>query len=300
MEKLNQKEKIKKTIEEEEEVKIKLLHKVKYTNKEILLKALKINMKNWKNLLILKLYQTLFDMINIYIPISQGKLIDNIASLKNFEESLNSFKNYVLILIIKFIISYVSYIINSKLSTNEEKKKNYILLLNKIVEKDLFFFEIYKTGELVGKINDLKHGELDILEVLFDIIRYSFKIFIISYYLINSSFYLTAIFFILFILSNIANKFLLSLYSQEDVSCFFKNISRARNKINELFTNIKMIKSFAKEKEEVKEYEKNLIKKTKSDNIKFCLHEITTLINQLEYPILLIFVGKFILEENAH
>ena len=37
------------------------------------------------------------------------------------------------------------------------------LLLNKVVEKNLFFFEIYKTGELAGKINGLKNCEFDIL-----------------------------------------------------------------------------------------------------------------------------------------
>ena len=105
MEKLNQKEKINKEIEEEEE-KIKLLHKINYTNKDIVLKALKINVKNWKNLVLLKLYLFLRDMINIYVPISKAKLIDNIASLKNFGESLNSFKNYVIILIIQSFINF--------------------------------------------------------------------------------------------------------------------------------------------------------------------------------------------------
>ena len=106
MEKLNQKEKINKEIEEEEEEKIKLLHKVNYTNKDIVLKALKINVKNWKNLVLLKLYLFLRDMINIYAPISKAKLIDNIVSLKNFGESLNSFKNYVIILIIQSFINF--------------------------------------------------------------------------------------------------------------------------------------------------------------------------------------------------
>ena len=100
-------------------------------------------------------------MINIYVPISKAKLIDNIASLKNFGESLNSFKNYVIILIIQSFINFFSHIVNSKLSSKtEKKKKNTILLLNKIVEKDLFFFEIYKTGELAGKVKDLEGCEL--------------------------------------------------------------------------------------------------------------------------------------------
>ena len=100
-------------------------------------------------------------MIGIYLPISKAKIIDNIASLKNFNESLNSFKNYVLLLIIQSIFNIFSKIITSKLSKNDEKKRITQLLLDKVVEKDLFFFEIYKTGELAGKINDLKNCEFD-------------------------------------------------------------------------------------------------------------------------------------------
>ena len=296
MEKLNQKEKINKEIEEEEE-KIKLLHNINYTNKEILLKALKMNFKNWKNLVLLKLYLILLDMINIYVPISKAKLLDNIASFKNFEESLNSFKNYVIILIIQSVIHFFSYIFNSKLSPDADRKKNIILLLNKIVENDLFFFDIYKTGELTGKIKDLENCELDILEVFFDIFRNSFKIIVISYYLINSSFYLSLVFFILFIFSYIANKYLNNILFNGGTSSFFKNISKCRNKINELFTNIKMIKSFAREKDEVKEYEKYFMQKTIFENHKYLiLLEINSIITKLDYPILLIFVGKFILE----
>ena len=198
MEKLLQKEIIEKTINTEEE-KLKLLHKVNYTDKEIIYKALKINLKNWKNIILLKLYEILLDMIGIYLPISKAKIIDNIASLKSFNESLNSFKKYVFLLIIQSIFNGFSSIITFKLLKNDEKEKNIQLLLDKVVEKDLFFFEIYKTGELSGKINDLKNCEFDILNNCFYIIRYSLKIFLISYYLISSSLYLTVVFSILFL-----------------------------------------------------------------------------------------------------
>lgn len=205
MEKLLQKEIIEKTIDNEEE-KLKLLHKVNYTDKEILYKALKINMKNWKKMILLKLYEILLDMISIYLPISKAKIIDNIASLKNFNESLNSFKNYVLLLIIQSTFDIFSTIITTKILKNKDKEKNTKLLLNKVVEKDLFFFEIYKTGELAGKINDLKNCEFDILNDCFHIIRYSLKIFLLSYYLISSSLYLTIVFSILLVVGIISNK----------------------------------------------------------------------------------------------
>ena len=184
-------------------------------------------------------------------------------------------------------------------SNTEKKKKNTILLLNKIVEKDLFFFEIYKTGELAGKVKDLEGCELDILEVFFDIFRNSLKIVVISYYLINSSFYLSLVFSILFIISYISNKYLANVFIQDTAFSFIDIISKCHNKLNELFTNIKMIKSFAIEKEEVKEYEKYLYSMQKSvfENHKILIFfEINSIINELNYPILLIFVGKFILE----
>ena len=54
MEKLNQKEKIKKTIEEEKN-KIKLLHKVNYTKKEILFKSFKNKCKKLEKLSFIKI-----------------------------------------------------------------------------------------------------------------------------------------------------------------------------------------------------------------------------------------------------
>ena len=138
MEILFQKENIEKTVDAEEE-KLKLLHKVNYTNKEIFYKALKINIKNWKKFILLKLYEILLDMIGIYLPISQAKLIDNIASLKNFNESLNSFKDYVILLIIQSDFNIFSSIITSKLSEYNDMEITTQLLLNKIMEKDVFF-----------------------------------------------------------------------------------------------------------------------------------------------------------------
>ena len=296
MEKLLQKEIIEKTIDNEEE-KLKLLHKVNYTDKEILYKALKINMKNWKKIILLELYEILLDMIDIYLPISKAKIIDNIASLKNFNESLNSFKNYVLLLIIQSTFDIFSTIITTKILKNKDKEKNMKLLLNKVVEKDLFFFEIYKTGELAGKINDLKNCEFDILNDCFHIIRYSLKIFLLSYYLISSSLYLTIVFSILLVVGIISNKLSIKFFFSKKVPQILTNLDKFRNKINELFSNIKMIKSFSREKDEVKEIGKYINSLARNDELKaIIIVHIDQIIQSLHYPVLLIFTGKLILE----
>ena len=296
MEKLLQKEIIEKTIDNEEE-KLKLLHKVNYTDKEILYKALKINMKNWKKIILLKMYEILLDMISIYLPISKAKIIDNIASLKNFNESLNSFKNYVLLLIIQSAFNIFSTIITTKVLKYEDNEKNMKLLLNKVAEKDLFFFEIYKTGELAGKINDLKDCEFDILNDCFHIIRYSLKIFLLSYYLISSSLYLTIVFSILFVVGIISNKLSFNFLLSKNVGQILTNLDKFRNKINELFSNIKMIKSFSREKDEVKEIGKYINSFARNDELKaIIIVQICQIIQSLHYPVLLIFTGKLILD----
>ena len=296
LEKLLQKEIIEKTIDNEEE-KLKLLHKVNYTDKEILYKALKINVKNWKKIILLELYEILLDMIDIYLPISKAKIIDNIASLKNFNESLNSFKNYVLLLIIQSTFDIFSTIITTKILKNKDKEKNLKLLLNKVAEKDLFFFEIYKTGELAGKINDLRGCEFDILNDCFHIIRYSLKIFILSYYLISSSLYLTIVFSILLVVGIISNKLSIKFFYSKKVPQILTNLDKFRNKINELFSNIKMIKSFSREKDEVKEIGKYINSYARNSELKAIIFvQICEIIKSLHYPVLLIFTGKLILE----
>ena len=296
MEKLLQKEIIEKTIDNEEE-KLKLLHKVNYTDKEILYKALKINVKNWKKIILLELYEILLDMISIYLPISKAKIIDNIASLKNFNESLNSFKNYVLLLIIQSTFDIFSTIITTKILKNKDKDKNTKLLLNKVVEKDLFFFEIYKTGELAGKINDLKNCKFDILNDCFHIIRYSLKIFLLSYYLISSSLYLTMVFSVLLVVGVVSYKLSIKFFFSKKVPQILTNLDKFRNKINELFSNIKMIKSFSREKDEVKEIGKYINSCYRNSELKAIIFvQICQIIKSLHYPVLLIFTGKLILE----
>ena len=295
MEKSTQKEKIEK-INGQEEEKLKLLNQKKYTDKEIIYKALNKNMTDWKKI-VFKLIDFLFDMIKISLPIYKGKLIDNISSLKSFNESLIDFKNYLLFILLKGILNIVSQMIGVIKSSNDDKNNNKKILLNKIVEKDLHFFEIYKTGELIGKIKDLDNCNLDILSDILQIIRYLFQLFIIGYYLISTSFYLSLVLAIIFFLSTMSRYLLMNsqkLYSSED---FFGKINKYRNKINEIITNIKMIKTFAREKYEINQLDKYRNKIDIKSSLKiFTTLEILSIIEALEYPTLLIFFGKFILE----
>ena len=181
-------------INDNEEEKLKLLNKVEYTDKEIIYRSLWKNKKDWKKIIREFFYVGFYELAILYLPRSKGVLLDAIITSKKIEESLKSFKSLLFILFLKSVLN-----INSKSfqSSNNERNSNNIELLNKIIEKDIYFFEIYKTGELIGKINDLENRELNLLDDFVSLIINSFKIFYIIYYLISTSFYLSVVFIIL-------------------------------------------------------------------------------------------------------
>ena len=297
MGKKNQKEKIEK-INNTEEEKLKLLNKVEYTDKEIIYRALRKNKSNLKQLIFEFCFSSLHKTILLNLPISKGILLDEIISSKNMDKSLDSFKRFLLILFLKSVINIIS---KSIKSLNEERNVNRKELLNNIIEKDAYFFEIYKTGELIGKINDLENCELNILDDFLVIFIHSITIIYIIYFLITTSLYLSLVFSILFSL-DIISYYITSYFTlpEESVNIISKKNDKFRNKVNELITNIRMIKSFAREKSEVNSLENYIEKKNFKKSLKYYFFlEITNFIRGIEYPVFLLFVGKLILEEKC-
>ena len=297
MGKKNQKEKIEK-INGTEEERLKLLNKVEYTDKEIIYRALWKNKSNLKQLIFEFCFSSLHKTILLNLPISKGILLDEIISSKNMDKSLDSFKRLLLILFLKSVINIIS---KSIKSLNEERNVNKKELLNNIIEKDAYFFEIYKTGELIGKINDLENCELNILDDFLVIFIHSITIIYIIYFLITTSLYLSLVFSILFSL-DIISYYITSYFTlpEESVNIISKKNDKFRNKVNELITNIRMIKSFAREKSEVNSLENYIEKKNFKESLKYYFFlEITNFIRSIQYPVFLLFVGKLILEEKC-
>ena len=120
MGKKNQKEKIEK-INDTEEERLKLLNKVEYTDKEIIYRALWKNKSNLKQLIFEFCFSSLHKTILLNLPISKGILLDEIISSKNMDKSLDSFKRLLLILFLKSVINIIS---KSIKSLNEERNVN--------------------------------------------------------------------------------------------------------------------------------------------------------------------------------
>ncbi len=140
---MNSKDDLEKEKEKEEE-RVKSLNIKKLSNKEIIIKSIKISLKNWRQSLYDQFTLLIGQIFSIYLPISKAELIDSCASSKNYEEIYKSFKKYITLLVIKNIINLILDLFEYYVIRKHTQKYR-TTLLDKIIEKDIFFFDIFKT-----------------------------------------------------------------------------------------------------------------------------------------------------------
>ena len=189
----------------------------------------------------------------MYLPIFKANIIDSImAKNSTYNEVFNTFKKYIICLIANILFKQIFQIVDYFFIRNYTNKYKCILL-KKIVEKDISFFDIFKTGELISKIEYCENNiQEDFIFKSLSVLQNIFKLFLMIYYLYKSSIDLTMVFTTIFFLQ-------LGIDYFSDKTSFFSNYektlkikSKYSNKLNELISNIRMIKSFGKEFDEVK------------------------------------------------
>ena len=133
---------------DEEEEKLKKENIKILSNKEILIKSAKISLKNWRKSIYRQVYVFLSQMFSVYLPILKANIIDTISTKDaTYDDVFKAFKKYLTFFIAdtfyKQLFDIFEYIFVSS-STNKYK----CILIEKILEKDIVFFDIFKTGEL--------------------------------------------------------------------------------------------------------------------------------------------------------
>ena len=90
-------------------------------------------------------------MFNIFLPVAEAKLVTAITSVINYENLKVATKNYLLLLTVKLIISeLMQYFAYKFVKSDAMTYRN--LIMDNIAEKDIEFFDVFKTGELKDKI----------------------------------------------------------------------------------------------------------------------------------------------------
>ena len=178
---------IEKTTEEEED-RLKRLNIKQYSCTEIIKKSSKISLQNWKKSVYKQVDLLISQFFSMYLPILKANIIDAISSNKEYNELYNRVKAYLIFILIELIIGeglelFDYYFIRN--SSNKYKD----LILERIVKKDISFFDLFKTGELLDKLGECEENiQEDFIFKTISLLQNIFKLILMSYYLYISSF----------------------------------------------------------------------------------------------------------------
>ena len=283
--------------DEEDNIKMSLIPT--FSKKDIIIKSTKISLKNWRQNLFSQIEFFITQIFKIYLPILKANIIDSITTSNTFDEIYFHFKKYLSYLLLKIFTQQFLELIEYFL-VKEENVKYKNIILGKIVKKDISFFDMFKPGELIEKMEKCEeYIEEDFISKMITLIQNLIKMFLICFYLYKTSFKLTVITVIVFII-----KALTDVIENKctDLGNFEKR-ERAyelyNNSVNELFNNIRMIKSFSKEDDEVKKIIKlKIMSRFSSNIISILIFKFTDLINEGSEALTLLFAGKYVLEKQ--
>ena len=286
---------------DEEEEKLKKENIKILSNKEILLKSAKISLKNWRKSIYRQVYVFLSQMFSVYLPILKANIIDTISTKDaTYDDVFKAFKKYLTFFIAdtfyKQLFDIFEYIFVSS-STNKYK----CILIEKIMEKDIVFFDIFKTGELLNKIEYCEnHIQNDFIFKTFSLIQSISKLILMAYYLYKASSSLMIVFTTIFFVQ-IGTDYILdnntSFNESFDKGMASKN--KYLNKLTEIISNIRMVKSFVKEKDEVKKIEEyKRLMSYDLDIISSLMFQLTIIVGDLGEAVTLLYAGKFILQKK--
>ena len=231
----------------EEEKKLRKNYLKKISKKEALYRSTILG----KRTLLIKLYSLLMDIIRDFIDIKEttnkSETIKAITE-KNLDNFISSIKYVIFWMIIWKIIHNIEVKIYNYLSDIISKN---IMLENFLFKKDIEFFDLYKTGELFNKVNEhYDYPYFNIIDICSKSLTYIFKIFYFGYYLFKDFFEMSLINTILILLQYLMEPYINSLYDTTEDMVDKREMKD--NYINDILSNIRLIKSFGTEAKELK------------------------------------------------
>ena len=226
---------------------IKLSHIKQYSFYELTKKSLSFSKKNLKLSLFNIFRKAISQFIDAKLPIIYGKLLNTIIKEKDYEKLVYEFKKHIFYLSMRIMVNYLGEIFGFFFVKNSAYQNKKFVLEN-IAQKDIEFFDLYRTGEIVDGIkkneNILDNNFIfKCAEFVIDI----FNFFYLLLFLKNTSFKLMIFFFFVQLLK-FGFDFILRTYMD------FRNRKKkndATNKYNsslyEFISNIRLIKSMGLE-----------------------------------------------------
>ena len=217
----------------------------KYTKKEIFTRSIKLGKKN----MFIKMIQYFLAIISEILKFKETNLNAEIIKKltnKNFDNFMNDIFIYFACIIIYIIIYEINYYLDLKLKDVSEHN----VLLENLLKKDMEFYDVFKTGELCDKCN--YYGAFpyyDVIGSFLDLIKNIGTLFYSGYYLYNNFLLMGVISLIFFFLRLFINPYI---NNKVNLSEFEERLNLKNDILNEIFSNIRLIKSFGTEEKELK------------------------------------------------
>ena len=280
---------------ESEEEKLKK-SSANYSKAQLLAKSLKVSLLNWKYILYSRLTSIFFDILDMYIPVQRGLIIDCITDQSKNHLLYQNFITVVKFIIIKLVFQLIFHYIQICF-INDSFYDYKDTLLEDIAKKDIEFYDLYKTGELLEKLRNAEkvYEKNMVFQILKDL-QHTIKIIYLSFFLMNTNLKLSLISLILVFVQKIGEYFSKKASGSFDVNKFAKLDEKYNNYLTDFVFNIRLIKSFATES-----FELNRIKKTKRkmfkifDNPFMSLYEAVFALSKIGDYVLLYYTGNLVI-----
>ena len=217
----------------------------KYTNKEIFLRSFKLGKKN----MLIKIFQYLCNILMEVLRFKQANYnteLIKIITNKQFELFNQFMLFYFLYIVLYEVIYEIDFYLSMKL---KDVSQNNVLLEN-LLQKDMEFYDVFKTGELYDKAN--YYGSFPYYDIVGEILYFIKNIvtFIYSgYYLYKNFLYMAIISTSFFFVKLLVNPYV---NDKINLSEYGERLNLKNDILNEIFSNIRLIKSFATEEKELK------------------------------------------------
>lgn len=239
-------------IKDEEELSLKEKYCPKYSKFQIIKKSSFFSLKNWKSILCNQIRSNVNIFFSLYLPLYKKRIIDSITKQKQYDLLYESIKKYMIFLFIRLIINVLLDVFSYYFISDSKQKYNNLFLSN-LANKDIEFFDLFKTGELIDRIEKSDRClEKNFFFHTISLFQLVFKFLFSSYYLYKCSKLLMGIYGITFITKFILDHAVTKLSTSLSVKAVNKHMDKYKNMLNEFISNIRLIKSFSKEPSEVK------------------------------------------------
>ena len=283
--------------ENEEIIKAEMEQKKRFVKSygkiELIKKSLKFSCKNWKFQMYNQLSTFINQMFSIFLPAYEAKLVTAITSLRDYNELKTSFIQYLILLTVKLISSELMQFIAYKFIKSDAISYRNLVMEN-ISQKDIEFFDVYKTGELKERIASSEEClNNNFLFRTITLFQHLGKFFFVTYYLFSFSKGLTIAYIITFVVKFIWDHLMNNYFEFRNFRKRMKNRDLYSNSLQEFLTNIRLIKSFATEELELKKLVdlKNKLNRPVFD-VQGFFNQIGIFIHTISETVILFIVGK--------